>query len=65
GENKTGKKLTKKLLKLGLVDFVASDIHFARTNRLREARDIVEKKYGKDYAKDLFYNNAKKIIDKD
>lgn len=65
GENKSTKKFTKKLLKERLVDFVASDLHSARTSSLKEARELVEKKYGKDYANELFYVNAKKIIDKD
>lgn len=65
GEYKDGKKIVKKMLKLGLVDFVASDIHTGRTNCMQESFKIIEKKYGKDYADNLFYNNAKKIIDRD
>ena len=65
GHNKSGKKTTKKLLKLGLVDFVASDMHKGRINFMQQARNLIEKKYGKEFAFDLFYNNAKKIIAKD
>ena len=65
GENKSCKKFTRKLLKLGLVDFVASDLHKDRLNRMVEARNLIWKKYGKAYADDLFYNNAKKIIGKE
>ena len=63
-EDRKIKKITKQLLKHRLVDFVASDIHKGRENCMGKAYKIIEKKYSKDYALDLFGNNAKKIIDK-
>lgn len=51
-----------KLLKEGLVDFVASDIHSSRTNYLAKAYDKVEKKYGKEYAKAIFEDNARELL---
>lgn len=65
GDDKREKKITKSLLKHRLVDFVASDMHKGRINRMQQAKKLIEKKYGIDYAQDLFYNNAKKIISKD
>ncbi|MBE5737766.1 MAG: hypothetical protein E7348_05135 [Clostridiales bacterium] len=56
-------KKAKILLRCGLVDFVASDVHENRKNNLLKASKYVEKKFGK-YIKDkLFTKNAKKIIE--
>ena len=52
-----------KLFKENLVDFVASDIHYGRKCHYLKARKIVEKKYGKTVAEDVFCNNAKKLIE--
>ncbi len=57
-----GKKV-KQLLKNGFVDFIASDIHFQRENFLSKAQKCVAKKYGKEYAQEIFIENAKKIIE--
>ena len=55
--------VAKKLLRKGLVDFVASDIHYFRKNKMKRAKMYVELKYGKEI-KDLIFNlNAKKIIE--
>ena len=54
--------LIRKLIKEDLVDFVASDHHDFRALYLADARKVVEKKFGKDVAEDLFYNNPMKII---
>lgn len=62
GDDRSSKKMARKLLKFGLADFVASDVHSHRKNRMGEAYRIVKKKYGKEYAEDLFTNNAVKII---
>ena len=51
------------LLKCGLVDFVASDVHENRKNNLQKASKYVEKKFGKYIKDNLFTNNAKKIIE--
>ena len=57
------KAFAKKLLRKGLVDFIASDIHHFRKNKMKLAKTCVELKYGKEI-KDLIFNlNAKKIIE--
>ena len=55
-------KIAKRLIKEDLVDFVASDHHDFRALYLADAKKVVEKKFGKDVAEDLFYNNPMKII---
>lgn len=55
-------KFVKKLIKNGLVDFVASDLHFNRENFMAKAYKIIAKKNGDQVAQDLFINNAKAII---
>lgn len=55
-------KIVSKLFNENLIDFVASDIHFFRENHIREAFDIVSKKYGDLTAKKVFFENAKEII---
>lgn len=54
-----------KLIKAGAVDFIASDIHFNRTNYLKQAYDIINKKFGNVICDKLFNNNAKFIINND
>lgn len=49
-------KLCFKLIKLGLVDFVASDIHEFRTNYLKVAYEIVLKKFGEKITEKIFSN---------
>lgn len=58
------RKRVKKLIKAGLVDFVASDVHFVRKNYMRDAYRYVEKKFGESQAEKLFFTNAEKIIGK-
>jgi protein-tyrosine phosphatase len=60
------KRLFKKLLALGLVDFIASDMHNLneRTSYLKEAYTYINKKYGKETADTLFINNQRKILEK-
>ena len=55
-------KRTKTLFAEDLVDFVASDLHFIRKNKMKTAYKIVEKKYGKEKADIVFVENPKKII---
>ncbi len=62
GNDRSAKRFAKKLLKFGLADFVASDVHSRRKNRISQAYGIVKKKYGVEYAEDLFTDNAKKIL---
>ncbi len=63
GENKKRfYKKVKAMLKRGLVDFVASDIHMFRENELNRAYLKIRKKFGKEVAEKLFTLNAEKII---
>ena len=64
GKNKrTYFKKVKELIKEGLVDFVASDIHDFRDNQMKKAFEFVEKRFGEQTARKLFIENAKKIIE--
>ena len=56
------RKIARKLLKEGLIDFVASDMHHQRTNYMQKAYNFVKKKYGFDTAERLCNLNAKEII---
>lgn len=53
-----------KYIKEGLVDFVASDVHYGRENDLGKAYKVVDKKFGSVVADRLFTENAKKILNK-
>ena len=55
---------TKKLLKEELVHFVASDAHDTgrRAPDLLDCRNYVERKYGEDYRKKLFFTNPANVI---
>lgn len=55
-------RLIKELLECKLVDFVASDVHGSRKVVTEKARNRVEKKYGLEYAEQIFNLNAEKII---
>ena len=59
---KFSRKITKKLLKHRLVDFVASDIHDGREPCLQKAYKLVKRRYGFNYANKIFNENAKEII---
>ena len=59
---KTKAKFVKKLLKNGLVDFIASDAHYNRENYMAKAKEFIAKKFDENVAQDLFINNAKVII---
>lgn len=56
------RKLTLNLLREGLVDFVASDMHFSRKNCMDKAYKFVAKKFGEEYAREIFIENIDKII---
>lgn len=58
------KRFCRKLLKKRLVHYIASDAHNMRTRPvdLGKCAKYVEKKYGKSYARRLFVDNPKKII---
>ncbi|MDD3477446.1 MAG: hypothetical protein PHP32_01020 [Candidatus Izemoplasmatales bacterium] len=48
------KKFVWKLLKSGLIDVIASDIHVFRTNYMKEAYDLILKKFGQVITERLF-----------
>ncbi len=55
-----------KLIKLDLLDFVASDIHYNKKNSYEYYNKFyhyLNKKYGKKYANKIYYYNPKKIIE--
>ena len=60
--NKLYYKRVKELIKEDLVDFVASDCHEFRKNYINYAFKKVQKRFGKEKAQNLFYNNALSII---
>ena len=45
-----------------LVDFIASDIHHYKKYFIKDAYEFITQKYGEKRAKDLFANNALKIL---
>ncbi len=51
-----------KLIKEGLVDFIASDYHYGCENYLKEAYVFIKKKFKNKVADNLFIINAKKYI---
>ncbi len=53
---KSAKKISISLLKNNLVDFVASDVHGFRENRLLDAYNYISKKFSKTLADKLFTN---------
>ena len=55
---------TKKLLKDELVHFIASDAHDTgrRAPQLLDCRNYVERKFGEDYGKKLFFTNPANVI---
>lgn len=64
-EGRGPKKFCKKLLKAGYTDIIASDSHGinSRVCNMGKCYEYVTKKFGADYADDLFENNPRKIID--
>lgn len=59
------KKKVMTYIKEGLVDFVASDVHYKRKNYIEKAFKIIEKKFGSDVADSLFNANAKILLERD
>jgi protein-tyrosine phosphatase len=61
---RSAKEYAEKLMKAGLVHFVASDAHGTRdrTPELREAFDYIAGKYGQDRAEQLFVINPRAAI---
>ena len=50
------------LIKAGLVDYVASDVHYHRKNRMQKAYKKIAKKFGQQTADELFNENAKAVL---
>ena len=60
-----GHKIMKKsmsLIKMGIPDFVSSDVHYDRENHLDKAYKLLEKKCDKEYLEYLFSLSAKKYF---
>lgn len=59
------KRLCHKLLKERKVHFIASDAHDAQNRPpvLRDCFHVIQKKYGGEYGAQLFYENARAVID--
>ncbi len=57
-------RFTKKLLKEELVHFIATDAHDTRGRapELAQCRSYVERKFGEDYAKQIFFINPANVI---
>ncbi|NLZ80975.1 MAG: hypothetical protein GX913_04130 [Clostridiales bacterium] len=57
-------RITRKLLKKGCVHFIATDSHSdkVRAPRLKKCVEYITKKYGQAYARELLYENQKKIL---
>ena len=56
------KKFVKKLITNNLVDFVASDMHYGRTNFLKEAYDYSLKHFDNEIVDNIFNKNAKALL---
>jgi protein-tyrosine phosphatase len=58
------KRIANKLIKLDLIDFIASDMHNLqdRTSYLKESFNYIIKKYGKEKADILFKENQQQIV---
>lgn len=65
-DGRRAKKITKQLLKNGLVDVVASDSHNIDTRvcHLKDCYAYVSKKFGEDYATEIMQINPQKILNK-
>ena len=59
------KKLVRRMLRYGQVDFVATDAHRddSRMPRIKKCASYIEKHYGEEYAYKIFVDNPNKIIE--
>lgn len=64
GSGRSYKRILKRLLKNHCIHFIATDAHSNRTRapRLQKCVDYITKKYGSDYAKELFIDNPNQIL---
>lgn len=56
------KRFVAKLIKFGLVDFIASDVHSFRPNDMLQARLLIQKKFGEQVAQNLFEKHQQIMI---
>lgn len=61
-KNKKQKNLIDKLIKLQLIDFIASDIHESRPNYLNKAYEYLSKKTNPEYVNKILYENFNIIV---
>lgn len=63
---KEAKKYVQQLMELDLVFGVGTDAHHAsmRSPKMRKAADMVEKKYGEEYRRRIFFDNAASLLRK-
>lgn len=65
---KRAKKFTKRLIKDGLVTFMAVDAHKAEKHsysKIKKAQKLVSKLRSRSYAKNIFEENARRVINND
>lgn len=63
GRARRYKKICLDLLKRNLVDFVASDIHIGRINKMADAYSLINKKFGREQATQIFEKNPRAILE--
>ena len=58
------KKFVKRLMKEQIVDLIGTDAHSSgrRAPRMQECAKYIYRKYGENYARDMFHDNAEKIL---
>lgn len=63
-ESRREAKISKKLLEIGAVSFIGSDAHNTkgRPVYMGKCHEFVKKKFGEEYAREIFVNNPEKII---
>lgn len=61
---RTTKRFVKELLERQLVHFVGTDAHSSgsRSPMIKKSADFVEKKFGEEYAKEIFRTNGLKVL---
>lgn len=61
---RAAKKFIKELMDEGYVHFVGTDAHSSgsRSPLIKKSADYVEKRYGEEYAKEIFRTNALKVL---
>ena len=52
------KKFNLNLIKNQLVDFIASDVHYFRSNQMKDAYEVIKKQFGSEISEKLFNNKS-------